>query len=184
MLSQDVEVGNHLGQIYEKLGKKEDAIHSYRLAYATTQLSRRIGGPDKNLQEVEQRYQQLTGKPLSEPEFPALKTRGRPGPPGGESWAGELSKMRDVRLTSTSHPTASGTFTIVFSPGKIDEVMQVDGDQSLKSLSERIQNAKFGVEFPDNAPVKLRRRGIVSCGGLGCDMTLLPINDRSLFAEQ
>jgi hypothetical protein len=55
----------------------------------------------------------------------------------------------------------------------VEEVTQVDGDESLKALSEKIKEAKYNAEFPDAGPVKIVRRGILSCGSLGCDRILI-----------
>jgi hypothetical protein len=60
----------------------------------------------------------------------------------------------------------------------------MDEPSKLKALSEKIKGAKYNVEFPDPGPVKIVRRGIVSCGSLGCDLVLLQPDDRTLFAAQ
>ena len=183
ILGQHGEVGDHLGQIYGKLGKKQEAARTFQLAFAANRLGPRTPYVTKLNDGIKDHYQEATGKPFSEPEFFPTKSS-QHGTRIGESPDEELSRMREVKLTSTSHPSATGKFTVVFSPGKVDEVKQIDGDESLKSLDEPIKTAKFEIEFPDATQVKLRRRGIVTCGTQGCDMVLLPVDDQSLFAEQ
>ena len=181
LLGQHAEVGDHLGQIYAKLGKKQEAEHTYRLAYGANSMGARTPSRIALDGKIEDHYGELTGTPLS--EGIAGHSKGQLGALA-ESAGGELSRMREVKITNTSHAKASGTFDIVFSPGKIDEVKQVDGDPSLKALVEQIKTPKFAQEFPDSTPAKVVRRGIVSCGSLGCDMVLVPVNDQSLFAGE
>jgi len=184
LLSQHAEVGDHLGQIYAKLGKKDEAAHTYRLAFAANSTGPRTTYVKDIDDKIKQHYQELTGKALNDSPLDLPKPDPHRGGAAPESPGGELSKMREVKLTSTAHPTASGNFDLVFSPGKVDEVTQVDGDASLKTLSEQMKTAKYQMEYPDSTPVHLWRRGIVVCGSTGCDMTLMPTDDRGLMGLQ
>jgi tetratricopeptide (TPR) repeat protein/transglutaminase-like putative cysteine protease len=181
LLSQHAEVGDHLGQIYAKLGKKQEAARTYQLAYFALDKKSSFAAGKELLDKVEHHYQELMGSNANIGASTAHRsTDGKWSPDPVE----ELSRMREVKITSTSHPSASGTFDISFSPGKVDSVTQVDGDKSLAPMIEKIQTAKFNMEFPDSTPVKIVRRGIMSCGAMGCDMTLLPTDDRGLLALQ
>jgi hypothetical protein len=51
----------------------------------------------------------------------------------------------------------------------------VDGDESLRSATEQLREKDFPVRFPDVSSVKIVRRGLLSCGGSGCGIELLPI---------
>jgi tetratricopeptide (TPR) repeat protein/transglutaminase-like putative cysteine protease len=181
LLGQEAEVGDHLGQTYAKLGKREDADRTYRLAYAANSQGPRTTYRNGIADKIDSHFKELTGKTLAESVLVHAKGHGGATP---ETGMGVLSHMREVKITNTSHAPASGTFTIVLSQGKVDDVKQVDGDESLKPLTDRIKAAKFDVELPGTAPVKVTRRGIVSCGSLGCDMALIPVHDQSLFAGE
>jgi hypothetical protein len=42
-------------------------------------------------------------------------------------------------------------------------VKLVSGDEKLKSFSQALRTADYHLTFPDETPVKLLRRGILSC---------------------
>ena len=166
LLSQSTAVGDHLAQVYEKLGKKTEAVHTYRLAIAADD------GSAKEKEDARKHYEMLIGQKVDNADAPFL-TRNAKGtyvPSPSE----ELSRMRTTNLTTASHETTSAVFTIVFSKGKVEEVKYVSGSESLKSLTGKIEEAKYKVEFPDSGPSRLYRRGLVACGRLsGCDVALL-----------
>lgn len=181
LLSQNSEVGDHLGQLYAKLGKKQEAAQTYRLAEAALGLHVGLPNNPEVLRRIKEHYQDLMGPGANPSLFTtSRKADGSFTPTPSE----DLSRMRMVKITTTSHPSAHGTISIVFSPGKVEEVTLVDGDESLKALLDRVKAAKFNVEFPDQVQVRLVRRGIVSCGSLGCDLTLILPDNRSLMAVE
>jgi hypothetical protein len=161
LLMQDPAVGNHLGQLYEKLGKKSEAAHQYELALATT------SSPNADQKkEIRQRYKTLTGKEIPENFQPVLH-RHRSGEffsPGDE-----LSHMRTTRISSAPHEAGSADFTIIFAHGKSAEAKYVSGKESLKLLAQKVSRTKLETEIPDNNPVRVFRRGILMCGQTGCD---------------
>jgi tetratricopeptide (TPR) repeat protein len=160
LLSQSPETGDHLGQAYEKLGKKEEAAHTYLLAVASAN-----GDAD----DARKRYQALTGKKVS-------------GVPGNAP-VEELSRLRTVNLTKSPHEPVNAIFSIVFSTNKPTEVKYLSGAESLKTMVGPIASAKFNVKFPDASTVRLFRRGMVACGTVrGCDVVLL-LPDSVHFAE-
>lgn len=181
LLAQHAEVGDHLGQIYAKLGKKQEAAQAYRLAYAAVGQDAAAGPQLPMLGIIREHYKDLMGKDADPGQF---ETRRRSNGTYTPMPSEELSRMREVKLTTTSHPAASGTFSIVFSPGKIDQVKLVEGDESAKSMIDSIKAAKFNVEFPDATPTQLVRRGVMSCGSYGCSLTLISPDDRSLFSGE
>ena len=162
-LSQIAVIGDHLAQVYEHLGKKREAEHTYRLAMAAAR-----GNSDDDIRE---HYQHLTGKKPDQ-EWHCC----------GMSPQEELSRVRSTKLTGKAHVSGSATYALAFSPGKVDEVSYISGDSSLKSIADRLSSAKFHVEFPGQDPVKLVRRGILSCGSMGCDFVLLLPGDAAASA--
>jgi tetratricopeptide (TPR) repeat protein len=166
-LSQSAVDGDHLAQTYQKLDKKRDAEHTYKLAFAqaTSPLKEDIKG----------RYQLLMGKDADPEESPVLLKRGTTSNNFGAE--DELSRARTTKISATAATTGSATFTIVFSPGKIEDVKFVNGEEKLKPMAIRIANSKLRAEFPDSTPARLTRRGVLVCGVTGCDFTLLLPND-------
>lgn len=160
-LSQNSVVGDHLGQVYEKLGKKQEAAHTYRLAFAASN--------SRDNSQIMDHYRRLMGKDAN--MGPAIKRN-----PDG-SWTQtpveELSRARNYKIYTAAHNNGSATFSVVFSPGKIEDVKFVSGDEELKPMSSTITSSKMRIDFPNSDPVHLARRGILVCGSRGCDFTLL-----------
>jgi tetratricopeptide (TPR) repeat protein/transglutaminase-like putative cysteine protease len=167
VLGQRAVFGDHLGQIYEKLGEKQEALHAYKLALAT-------GNSD--MDEVRKHYEQLSGEKASDADVPRLRRspNGAYEPSPGE----ELSRMRSAKLTSSSKESGNATFTIIFSPVKPNPVKFVSGDESLKAMSGEVAGAKYKVEFPDLGPFQIYRRGMLVCSSVaGCEVVLMLPDD-------
>ena len=169
LLSQASIVGDHLGQIYAKLGRKQEAAHTYRLAYSLHDyFSPSSGDIQKGILK---HYKDLMGNDAN----PAVvSTSRRPDgtftPMPGE----ELSRMRSFKLAGGAHDPGNAVFSIVFSPGKVEEVKYVSGSESLKTMDKEIAAVKFGVEFPDVGPARVYRRGMAVCEKVaGCNIVLL-----------
>jgi Flp pilus assembly protein TadD len=126
---QQREVGDHLGQICEKQGKKQEAANIYALAAASSRIS-----PDPE------------GRDDMEHRASALKTQGiqvtYPDP------SREPGEQRSVSLPKLSKKYASAEFFVEFSPGKVENVVFVHGDEVLKTADEQLRKANFNVPFP------------------------------------
>src|ERR1700747_3577216 len=78
--------------------------------------------------------------------------------------------MRSVRFPCSSK-NATAEFFLTFTapasqdgkPLTPDQVKFVRGDEALRSYAGKLQTAAFPVEFPDDTPIKLVRRGVLSC---------------------
>ena len=143
MLGGHSEVGDHLGQIYEKEGRKDDAIRAY-----ATALSGIRPKP-----ETRAHLAALVG----ESKVDALVNKHRE----------DLSNMRTVNVGSGPKDAASAEFFVLLKPSGngavVDGVKFISGDEKLKVLSDGLRNAKYNLTFPDDAPVKILRRGVASC---------------------
>ena len=52
------------------------------------------------------------------------------------------------------------------------------GDEHFDQLTDRIRATSFGRMFPDDAPAKILRRGLLACApDKGCTMTLMRPDD-------
>ena len=102
----------------------------------------------------------------------------------------ELQSLRSVRLP-WSGKSAKAEFFLTFMappssdgrPAKPDQVKFVSGDESLRTYASQLQAAAFRVEFPDDTPIKLVRRGVLSCAASTheCQLTMmLPEDVRTL----
>jgi tetratricopeptide (TPR) repeat protein len=143
-LGHHAEVGDHLGQIYEKRGEKDRALRTYALSMNGVR--------------------------------PAPETRGRLASlAGGDAKADatvarykdELQHLSAIDLGKATQ-TGNADFFILLSggggsPAKVDAVKFVSGDEKLKSFSEALRTADYHITFPDDTPVKVFRRGTLSC---------------------
>ena len=139
------EVGDHLGQIYEKRGDKDKAMRTYALSLSALR--------------------------------PTPETRGRLAAlVGGEAkvdttvakYKDELQQARTIDLGKVAKLTGSAEFFILLSRGAssaatVEGVKFVSGEEKLKSFSDALRTADYHLTFPDDTPVKILRRGILSC---------------------
>jgi Flp pilus assembly protein TadD len=163
-LEQHSEVAEHLGEIYEKQGNKGEAIHYYALSLAA------------------RRPEPETRKRLA-----AFVTSAKVDSVVAEH-QDELRQVRTLKLRNLSKKDGSAAFFFLLSPGntdlaKVEGVKFLSGNETLKDLSDELQTANFRQRFPKADPLKVLRRGILSCGATSPDCTLvldLPEDVKSL----
>ena len=158
-LKENGEAGDHLAQLYAKAGEKERAIQQCALALASShpvpdtraRLILLLGG---NAQ-----VDDLVGKARA-----------------------ELQKMSRLALKLPVKKETSADFLIALSPGgkaggpaRVDAVQFVSGDGLLGSYAEDLKSLDYGQVFPDATPLKLIRRGRLTCSAAGaCHFTVVP----------
>jgi tetratricopeptide (TPR) repeat protein len=138
------EVGDHLAQIYQKRGRKNDAVRTYAMALSGLRptletrgrLAPLVGGDGKVNSAVEQHRL-------------------------------DLQTLRTVKLGKIAPTSGMADFFIVLasSPAgaRVDAVKFINGEEKLKPLTENLKSAKIDFAFPDEVPTKILRRGILSC---------------------
>ena len=156
VLSVRGEAGDHLAQIYEKLGRTEEAERTYALAMAASHP----------VPETRGRLEKLAGGTA---EAETRLERGR----------AEISRLGEFdtgRLLPAEAP-ASAEFLVLIGPGSHAEAVKfMSGDASLRGAGEKLRALDYGRMLPDDSPVKLVRRGTLACaaGGKSCTFTLVP----------
>jgi tetratricopeptide (TPR) repeat protein len=152
-LMQHGEVGDHLAQVFDKRGKKEDAIHMYALAMAAY----------RPVPETRGRLTALLG---DDKRVDAEVAKVKP----------ELDGLRSVNVPAIGKGAAQADFLVLLSGPKADQVKFVRGDDKLQALAEALRGARFNMQFPDETPTKILRRGTVSCtaGRNECTFTMIP----------
>jgi len=138
------EVGDHLGQIYEKRGDKERALRTYALSMNGLRPT----------PETRERLASLAGGPAKADAAVA-------------QYKSELQHLSSIDLGKAAQ-TGNADFFVLLSGGagsaaKVDAVRFVSGDEKLKSYSEALRTADYHLTFPDDTPVKVLRRGTLSC---------------------
>jgi tetratricopeptide (TPR) repeat protein len=164
-LKQGSDAADHLGQIYEKKGDKPQAIHFYALAMNArrTEPETRgrlasLAGGDSKVDAIVQKYRD------------------------------ELPKQRTVTLANAAKLEGKAEFFLLLtaaagSDAGVEGVKFIGGDEKLKSLADTVQSAKFHQSFPDETPVKILRRGTVTCSAASGECVLvleLPDDVRSV----
>jgi len=157
-LTLDPAGADHLGQLYEKQGKKHDAI----LAYSNAMSAGRA--PDharERLAELQAGASQHVGKIdiLNLQQHRTFNLTKFPNKPG-------------------THATAE--FFILLAPGpKIADVKFISGSEELRGAAQGLAAAKISAVFPDDHPAQIIRRGVLDCEPevAGCVFVLFPLAD-------
>jgi tetratricopeptide (TPR) repeat protein len=139
------EVGDHLAQIYEKRGDKDLALRTYALSLNALR-------PDP---ETRSRLASLSGGDAKADAAVA-------------KYKEDLQRTRTIELGKVAKETASAEFFVLLSRGAnstatVEGVKFASGDEKLKRFTDALRTAEYRVTFPDDAPVKILRRGILSC---------------------
>ncbi len=149
------EVGEHLGQLYEKLGDKAAAVRQYRLAQAA------VEGDNTN-PAVRIRIRQ------------SLMRLGGVGPKTPEE-VQELQSSRTYKIERPADVKGWGTFRLQLSGSVVQDALQSSGDAKLKPLEASIRKRIITDLMPENSWGHLLRTGVVSCStGKECELVLVP----------
>jgi hypothetical protein len=154
-ISQHSEVGDHLGQIFEKQGRRADAIRLYAQAMVA----------DRPAAGVRDRLAHLTGAGSVDQTVAAHRE--------------DLSKARTIALDVKGSAGKRADFLVlVASPSRVESVRFVEGDEQMRAMSPALERMHVGPAFPDDQPAKVLRRGILGCSSDGtCSFTLLLPDD-------
>jgi hypothetical protein len=155
MLGQGGVMADHLGQVYERQGKRDAAVHAYQLAIAaspgmedTRERLKNLGGP------LEPQKKILTQKPGEKP-FRV--------PPLSRSPGEELGNLRTTGIPELGRREGTAEFFLLFSAHKVEDAQFISGSDQLKTAASALLKAQYNVPFADDGPEKLVRRGILSC---------------------
>jgi tetratricopeptide (TPR) repeat protein/transglutaminase-like putative cysteine protease len=169
LLGEDTIVAEHLGEIYEKEGKKEQAARAYEFALAVSPVPAvptRVppnapNFPTPNLDrtlvdKIVARYEKLMGKKPS-PEIRRL--------PNGE-WtqtpAEQLRHSREIKIGNEGKRSGSAQFTLVLKEDKTS-VRYASGNDTLEPLLPKLEAAHYPLEIPPDSAAILTVRLDVNC---------------------
>jgi tetratricopeptide (TPR) repeat protein len=156
-------IGDHLAQIYEKQGKKTQALHTFGLALAALPAA---GDP------------KLRDKLVSR-----VSAGGSQTPSWGSNQKG-VEEMHTFSLKRIGEKDQSAFFAIVSTNGsEVAEVRFLNGSEELREAESAVAAIKFSTVFPDEAPTRIFRGGTMSCNHLWkeCRFILFPYPPRILF---
>jgi len=157
IVSQDPDEADHLGQVYEREHRLEEAARMYRLALASP-------GHSDNESTIREHLDRLTSgeKPGS-----SMKDRG------------DLGETRTFTIERIIKETSNADFFLLIGPGsKVEDVKFISGSEELKKGESALRKMNLKVPFPDDGPSRLVRRGILSCYPVtGCSFVLYNVGD-------
>ncbi|MGH9737778.1 MAG: tetratricopeptide repeat protein, partial [Candidatus Acidiferrales bacterium] len=159
LLNFDGEAGDHLAQIYQKLGERDRAIHICALALAA---------PDP-LPDTRARLTLLLG---GNSQIDELVDKAKP----------ELGKLRTIPAGKyDGHEDARADFLVLLSPTEkvphVNGVRFLGGDNKLAAFGERLRSLDYGNIFPAAEHVELVRHGILACSAKSgdCIVSFAPV---------
>jgi tetratricopeptide (TPR) repeat protein len=180
ILGQQALAGDHLAQIYEKQGKKKEAAHIYEQALSTI-LTRSISRStdirnsptnyETSRQEIISHYEKLTGKKSP----PMIEMRRLPNGEWTKTPDEELTDALRVKVSKKTGLAGVADFSVVFTPGKVESVRYMHGDEEVREMSAALQAAPYQMEFPTGSGAKIVRRVQLTCHpSAGCTAEMLP----------
>ncbi len=161
MLVQHATAAHHLGQIYQRQGQTDQAIHAYQLALAI----------NPNLLDARERLVALSA------EAPARAGPDRPPSRLMTSLEEEVSKMRTKPVPGLPQAKGTADFFVLFSAKGIEDLQFASGDETLKPAASLLRKIPYEPVLPDGGAARIPRRGILSCSANttpNCNFTLLP----------
>ncbi|HEX3660132.1 MAG TPA: DUF3857 domain-containing protein [Acidobacteriaceae bacterium] len=162
--SLDANIGNHLGQVDEALGHKNEAITDY--AFARTALT--ANATPELRGHVTDSIARLTAA--------GAKIQGDTGTDG-------LQKLRTYKLGKAT-TTGWGSFRLEITTAGVVDEQQMSGDRTaLAPVEAAIRGLKFAELLPPGSKAHLLRSGVVSCTkGSTCELVM--VTDGGLQTEQ
>lgn len=153
MVNDDATVGDHLGQIYEKEGRKSDAVHTYALALLCP----------RPLPETRGRLATLVGEKKVQAEIDSVRP--------------ELAARRTVTMPNPQKLDGTGEYWVLLGPGAaVADAKFISGDAKVNGLADSIRAAKFPYSIPAGESTQLLLRGVLDCSTLSkkCTFTAYP----------
>jgi TonB family protein len=150
--------GDHLGQIFERQGRKAEAIRMYQMALASASPA----------PETRDRLLALTGP---DGKIDAMTEEGR-----------ALLKESQTIVVKNSHQVEGfAEFWVLLSPGpSVRGVKFANGDEELTSFEKDLASVAYPDSFPEATEIKILRRARLSCANSLPDCKLLMISSQSV----
>ncbi len=147
---------DHLGQLYEKLDKKQAAARMYRLALNAPT-------PAVDIEAIQVRLDKLT----------------KAGIATSDDTRDEFNKYRTFPVAALTKESVAAEFFVLIGPDtRNTDTKFISGSDKLKSADSALRKINFKLTFPDDGLTHLVRRGILSCYPVtGCTFVLYNLRD-------
>jgi transglutaminase-like putative cysteine protease/tetratricopeptide (TPR) repeat protein len=158
----DTAIANHLGETYERLGRKADALWVTTLALTLPRIA-----ADEDRAAVEARAERLKKEGVQLPT-------GKPA---------TLQAMRTFQVRNVAKVQGSATVRVQLSDAGILDATIVSGDPALKALLDEVKRIDTPHAVPPASPARVLRDAILFCGkdSKECDFVLM---ERSGIAQE
>ncbi len=145
-------MGDHLGQIYEKTGQRENAIRTYAMAVAAADRPTRTNIDPDDVADAKQRLAKLAGQGVN---VDNLIGRGRT----------DLEAMTAISVPNGTKSSGSADFTLRIASAETPllQVRQISGDASLGKFVDPLQSVRLPLRIPEGAAVEIPLRGTLTC---------------------
>lgn len=159
LLEQRGEIADHLAQIHEKRGERDETVRSYAIALAAPHPS----------PETRARLTLVLG---GNSQIDDLVNQARPG----------LIKLRTLPAGRLLNESVQADVVVLLAPGKaathspqVEGVRFLGGSEKLRPFADRLKTLDYGPAFPDNSTLHLIRRGTLDCSAATgeCNFILL-----------
>jgi TonB family protein len=153
---------DHLGQIFEKQGRKADAFRMYQMALAA----------DSSNAETRERLANLaeTGAKID-----TMIEEGR----------GLLKDARTITVNNSHQAEGFAEFWILLSPGPtVRGVKFISGDDELAPFAKDLEGISYPNTFPEATELKLLRRGRLACTRSSPDCRLQMISSQTVPTDE
>ncbi len=161
MLGPSSIISDHLGQIYEKQGRKEDAIRMYQMGLAGDH-------PPAGARE------RLANLLAPDTNIDALIEAGHI----------KLKEFETIAVKNAGQMEGTAEFWILLSPPPgSTEAKFITGDQKLAPFAKELQGIAYSNSFPDATQLKLMRMGRLSCAHASSDCELMMVASQSVPTE-
>jgi predicted negative regulator of RcsB-dependent stress response len=154
-IGQHSEVGDHLGQIYEKQGRRDEAVKVYAAAL----------NAERPATATRDRLAALVGRDAVDAVI--------------KKHAAVLTSMRAVNVAVPAPAPGSADFFVLLGAGNdIEAASFIAGDDTLRGMTDGLRTARLGDVIPNGSQAKLIRRGTLKCEAkTACTLTLIPSSE-------
>jgi tetratricopeptide (TPR) repeat protein len=137
--------GDHIGRIYEKEGKTEEAEHYFALA---------MSGRRPEL-KTRSRLTNLLGDDAKVDRWV-------------ERYRGEMEQCRTIKVANSTKAEGSADFFVLLSSAQkgaigVEGVSYISGSDKLKTMTEDLRAGRYIQTFPDDTQALIVRRGTLTC---------------------
>ena len=193
MLNDHSDVGDHLGQIYEKEGRRPDAIHTYALTLDCLQppietrgrLAALIGNAKVDAEKSSVRPDLSARRSLKLPNPQKIEAAAEYWillSPGSQPNSSSVDAAKFIAIDDDYEKPATGNSAAAKSPtgdlpvgsGKSDRAPDAKLQAVLTAYATSLRDAKFPYFFPAGETTKIVLRGVLACSNITHSCTFTP----------